>query len=174
MRAPGDRTREAFTGSAQAASLSPENRVVGADAVTCAEGNIGRSRWSDLTTHRGRRAGHEHEGLSRNLGEPVVSTIDRLWVRAVNAHLAAVASVSAASRAKARHTVVPQAEATQASARTAGRATGVGALHSTDDTGEPRLRGTRGREGSAGAWTRRRDRWLEHQVRKPSQRNKRG
>ncbi len=49
----------------------------------------------------------------------------------------------------------------------------VGALHCTDEAGEP-TRGTLRRESGAGMWNRSEERWERHRARKPSQRNSNG
>ncbi len=89
-------------------------------------------------------------GSARNLGGPVVSSIDRIG-RPVSASRSAGPWRSTPAGANKRARLVPLSEGNEATRE--GRLD-VGALRSTDEAGEP-TRGTLRREGRAGQ----RNRW---------------
>lgn len=148
---------------------APKGQFVGPTTLSCSEGRIDLHRdGEEQAGPPGSRSGARWQGFPRNLGDPITSVADeRLGSRTPKPRPAGADAVPDGCEQG------EQAEPTAQGKRGGRRRWEVGALHSTEEAGEP-SRGIPWREGGAGAETRRRERRRRCQAPQSSQRNSNG
>ena len=131
-------------------TLSFENSLVGADVFVGTEGNTVTLSRPGVTGPPESETRARTIGFPRNLGDPCVSAKERRLVRTLLKRTWPPSNVAARhGGAKKEHPAVWEGVVTQADPD---EHKGVGALHSTDETGELLSRGPSGGKGEAVNW----------------------